>query len=483
MNRLFPAPLAGSLVETSRALRRGHLSAIELCEEAIARHRELGDRLHAYQHFDVEGALRAAHEADRALAAGRGGPLCGIPVSVKDIYGVEGMPTYAGSARRLPQEPWSKDAWLVERVRRAGAVVMGKTHTVEFAYGGVGVNPHWGTPHNPWDAETARIPGGSSCGAGVSLWEGSALLALGSDTGGSIRIPAAFTGVVGHKTTKGRLSTDGATQLSSTFDTVGALARTVEDSIYFFGCVDPKWGDPLPLLESLEASSMEGVRIRLPECCLWEDCVTDLREVLAGALEELETAGAELERSVGTMIDDAYDHYMSGGIGKAEIHAWLSAHLPDWLGALHPTVGARIDGPLTLDSEEYRTALAKHRRLAAMADSLFDEADVLALPANLISPPPVRELVDDLERYKAVNKATLQPTCPVNMLGLCAVSIPAGLDARGMPVGLQLVARAGDDEALLGVALAAERVLGTGAERLGVPPAIGGGPPFPAPRP
>ncbi|MDX1494779.1 MAG: amidase family protein, partial [Longimicrobiales bacterium] len=164
-----------------------------------------------------------------------------------------------------------------------------------------------------------------------------------------------------------------------------------------------------------------------------------------------------------------YDHYMSGGIGKAEIHAWLTRHLPEWLDILHPTVGARIEGALPLDSDEYRAALAKHRRLVAMADTLFDEADVLALPANLISPPPVAEVADDLERYKEVNKSTLQPTCPVNMLGLCAISIPAGLDPNGMPVGLQLVARAGDDEALLGVALAAERVLGTARERMGTP--------------
>ncbi len=454
-------------------LRTRELSAVELCEAAIDRHQSLGDALHAYRHFDSEAALGAARDADRLLAAGTGGPLCGIPVSVKDIYGARDMPTYAGSARQLPEDPWSSDAWLVDRVRRAGGVITGKTHTVEFAYGGVGMNPHWGTPHNPWDAETARIPGGSSCGAGVSLWEGSALLALGSDTGGSIRIPAAFTGVVGHKTTKGRLSTDGATQLSSTFDTVGALTRTVADSIYFFGCVDPKWGDPLPLLESLETSSMEGVRIRLPECCLWEDCDPNLRDVLTGALEELETAGAEVERAVGTMIDDAYDHYMSGGIGSAEIHAWLSHHLPEWLDLLHPTVGARISGALSLESEEYRLALSKHRRMAAMADSLFDEADILVLPSNLISPPPVQEVADDLERYKVVNKATLQPTCPVNMLGLCAISIPAGLDANGMPVGLQLVARAGDDESLLGVALAAERVMGTAVERMGVPAGIG----------
>lgn len=467
-------PLAGSVSETVAALRRRDVSAVELTEEALGRHAEHGVALRAYKHFDAEAARSAARLADRTLdrAGESAPPLCGIPVSVKDIYAVDGMPTFAGSARRLPPDPWSHDAWLVARLRAAGAVFVGKTHTVEFAYGGVGMNPHWGTPRNPWDPEVARIPGGSSCGAGVSLWEGSALLALGSDTGGSIRIPAAFTGVVGHKTTKGRLPTKGVTQLSSTFDTLGALTRTVADAIYFFGCADPEWGDPAPLVETLDAASLEGVRIRLPECCLWEDCQSDLADVLTVALEEMGAAGAELEHSVGTMIDDAYEHYMSGGIGKAEIHAWLSRHLPEWIDLLHPTVGARIEGPLPLDSDAYRAALSKQRRLAAFADLLFEDADVLALPANLITPPPVTDVADDLERYKEVNLATLHPTCPVNMLGLCAISIPAGLDAAGMPVGLQLVGRAGEDEALLGVALAAERVLGTAAERLGVPPLL-----------
>lgn len=460
-----------SIAEIVEKLRARKITATALVEGAVERHEALDEKLHAYKHFDAEGALEAAHAADRRLAEGNAPPLCGIPVSVKDLYGVQDMPTFAGSARQLPAEPWSEDAWLVARLREAGAVFMGKTHTVEFAYGGVGMNPHWGTPWNPWDPEVARIPGGSSCGAGVSLWEGSALIALGSDTGGSVRIPAAFTGVVGHKTTKGLWPTDGVTQLSSTFDTVGALTRTVADSVYFYGSVDPKWGDPRPLVDALEATSMEGLRVRIPECIIWEDCQPDIKDVLESALEELEAAGAELSRSVGTMLDDAYSHYMSCGITKAEIRAWLDEHLPAWIPILHPTVGARTEDPLALDSEAYRNAHAKQRRMAALADTLFDDADVLALPGNLITAPPIEGLAEDLSAYGKVNKATLHPTSPVNLLELCAISLPVGLDEAGMPVGLQLVARGGDDETLLGVALAVERTLGTAIERFGPPPA------------
>jgi aspartyl-tRNA(Asn)/glutamyl-tRNA(Gln) amidotransferase subunit A len=220
-------PLDLPLSRLAAELRQGGVSAGELVEEAVRRHGERGARLHAYKHFDADGARRAAGTADRLLREQADPPpLCGVPTSIKDLYGVEGLPVFAGTARQLP-ESWSRDAWLVGRLRAQGAVPMGKTHTVELAYGALGINPHWGTPRNPWDTRTHRIPGGSSCGAGVSLWEGSALLALGTDTGGSIRIPASMTGVVGHKTTQGRWPVEGVVPLSSTLDTVGGLTRSV----------------------------------------------------------------------------------------------------------------------------------------------------------------------------------------------------------------------------------------------------------------
>lgn len=398
--------------------------------------------------------------------------MCGVPVSVKDVYGVEGMPTFAGSARQLPADPWSRDAWLVAELRAAGAVLMGKTHTVEFAYGGVGYNPHWGTPWNPWDASKRRIPGGSSCGAGASIWEGSAMVALGTDTGGSIRIPAAFNGLVGHKTTRGWWPTDGVVQLSSTFDTVGALSRTVEDSIWFYGSVDVRWDDPAELLAECERTSLAGLRIGLPECTIWEDCQPDIAAVLHATLGEIEDAGASVDRVVATILDDAVDLYLGGGIGKAECNAFLQAELPEWPALLHPTVGDRIAGAFPIDSDKYRQALARQKRMAVYVHHLFVDADILVLPANLITPPPVRSVADDLGTYLEVNAATLRPTCPVNLLELCAVTVPVGLDDAGMPVGLQFIAQGGEDEEVLAVALAFERALGTAAERLGSPEAL-----------
>lgn len=466
-----------SLERVARALRTRQTSATELTEEALGRHERHGDLLHAYKRFDAEGARTAAGRADERLAEaarGRGAapPLCGIPVSVKDLYGVEGLPTFAGTSRRLP-ERWSRDAWLVARFREQGAVFVGKTHTVEMAYGAVGVNPHWGTPRNPWDADVHRIPGGSSSGAGVSLWEGSALVALGSDTGGSIRIPASMTGTVGHKTTKGRWPTDGVVPLSHTLDTVGSLNRTVADSLYVFGAVDPAWGDPDALLGELGRTEGRAVRVGLPRSSLWDACPANIAGVLLAALAELEAAGWSRVAIDGSLIDAAGHLYRTGGIAGAECRAFLERELPGWVEILDPVVGSRLPGAASTSDPSYAAALAERTRLEGSAGSLFAACDVLALPGALLTPVPVRE-VDDLGRYVEVNTTALAPTCPVNILGLCALTMPVGLDDAGMPVGLQLVAPAGRDAELLAVALAAERILGTAAERLGRPPLSAG---------
>jgi len=451
------------------ALRAGELSAAELVEACIVRHRQTDASDHAYKHFDARGARNAARQADRRLGTDPAPPpFCGIPVSVKDLYGVEGLPTFAGTARRLP-EAWEADGWLVSRLRGQDAVFMGKTHTVELAYGAVGINPHWGTPRNPWDANAHRVPGGSSCGAGVSLWAGSALLALGSDTGGSIRIPASMTGTVGQKITFGRWPVTGVVPLSTTLDTVGGLTRSVEDSAFFFGAVDPAWGDPEALLRDLRSMVSDGVRIAVPRCGAWSDCQTDIADVLEEALEELGEAGWKRTECDGGLLDEALALYMTGGIAGAECLAFLQRELPGWLDLLHPTVGRRLEGSPALDSKTYSESIAARDALVARSATLFETADVLALPTAIVTPPVVSDL-DDMERYVETNAAALSPTCPVSMLGLCALTIPVGLDDLGMPVGLQLVAPGGRDELLLAVALAAEAVLGPARERLGIPP-------------
>lgn len=463
-----------SLRDVVAALRAREFSATELVSEATRRYEEHDGRLRAYKLWDGERALELAAGADAELAAGDPPPLTGVPLSVKDLYGMDGLPTFAGTKRQLPPR-WSRDAWLVSRLRDAGAIPMGKTHTVEMAFGGVGLNPHWGTPWNPWDAETHRVPGGSSSGAGVSLHEGSALIALGSDTGGSIRIPAALTGVVGQRTTRGRWPTRGVVPLSKTFDTVGALTRTVEDSIVFFGSVDPGYGDPTQLLDRADRSRVAGLRIGLPVCEIARECSPDIGDVLHGTFEELGAAGAILVEMSGSLFDQAYDLVLGGGtIAASECREFMNRELPEWLEILHPIVGGRLARAVPTTDPSYEQGIAEQRRLATAATSLFDDVDVLALPANLITPPTVAEVdgLEALDRYIELNRTILRPTYPPGVLGLTAVSIPVGLDEAGMPVGLQLVAAAGRDDDLLVAARAIERELGTAPERLGTPPAL-----------
>jgi aspartyl-tRNA(Asn)/glutamyl-tRNA(Gln) amidotransferase subunit A len=457
-------PLDLPLRAVADALRRRSVSALELVEEAIRRHEEQGDRLNAYKLFDAEGARRMAVRADRMLQDPDGAPpLCGVPVSVKDLYGQDGLPTFAGTVRPLP-ESWSRDAWLVDRLRAQGAVLVGKTHTVELAYGAVGINPHWGTPWNPWDPVTHRIPGGSSCGAGVSLWEGSALLALGTDTGGSIRIPASMTGTVGHKLTYRRWPVDGVVPLSTSLDTVGGLARSVDDSIEFFGAVDPAWGNPEELRRTGLGGGPRSLRVGVPGCGIWSDCQADVVDALHEALDGLARQGWKKADVAGDLLDEAGHLYMSGGIAGAECLGFLERDLPEWLDLLHPTVGGRLTASPSISSGAYAASVAARRRLVAASRRLFDGVDVLALPTAMVTPPPVAEL-EDMERYLATNAAALRPTCPVSMLALCAVTLPVGVDRCGMPIGLQLVAPGGQDELALAAALRVEQVLDTTTRR------------------
>ena len=463
--------LARPIGEIARSLRAGEVQAEALAEEAIANHDLYDPPLGAYKLVDEDGARAAARSADRAFEAHRKGgsepaPLCGIPVSVKDLYGMDGLPTWAGTARQLPDR-WSSDAWLVGRLRQQGAVFVGKTHTVELAYAGVGMNPHWGTPRNACDREVHRIPGGSSSGAGVSLQEGSAVVALGTDTGGSIRIPASMTGMVGHKTTKGRWPTDGVVPLSHTLDTVGALTRSAADAAWFFASVDPRLGDPASFLA--DASTPRPWRIGVPRCELWDGCQDDIATVLERALNTLVDARSDPHGSGtgtdwslvdldGDLLDRAADLYLTGAIAGAECLAFLRAELPEWIPLLHPIVGSRLTGAPSLDSPTYLEARRRQNEMAGEAAALFEAADILVLPGHLDTPAPVSEL-DDPARYRSVNQRALRPTCCGSLLGLCALTLPVGSDRAGMPVGLQLVAPAGADEALLAAALSVERRL------------------------
>jgi aspartyl-tRNA(Asn)/glutamyl-tRNA(Gln) amidotransferase subunit A len=458
-----------NLTEIARRLDRGEATASDLAEAAIARHGQLDATLHAYKAWDPDKARLQARAADAALAAGmRLGPLQGLPVSVKDLYGIQGWPTFAGTPKRLPAK-WEQDGPVIATLRRQLATVIGKTHTVELAFGGLGTNPHWGTPRNPWDATAHRVPGGSSSGAGVSLWEGSALLALGTDTAGSVRIPASFTGAVGLKTGAGRWSTEGIVPLSRRLDTPGMLALSVADAAYAFAALDPAWGR----WESLEAQighrSVSDLRIGIAAGLVWDDCAPGIAESVQEALSALAAKGAKLGEASFPEAEEAISIFRQGGIQAAECDAFLAAELPEWRALIAPIVQMRIADGGAISAREL---LLRHRRmdtLALLAAERFEPWDVIALPTVPIAPPKVDE-VTSIETYRAANNLALRNTCIANYLTLTALTLPAGLDSLGLPAGLMLLAPHGAEERLLSVALAAERILGSPRQRLGSPP-------------
>jgi aspartyl-tRNA(Asn)/glutamyl-tRNA(Gln) amidotransferase subunit A len=423
--------------------------------------------------WDEDGARALAAAADAAFAAGLDhGPLQGVPVSVKDIYGAAGYPTFAGSPKRLPAA-WEKDGAMVSALRRSSAVISGKTHTVEFAFGGLGVNSHWETPRNPWDGGAHRVPGGSSAGAGVSLIEGSAFVAFGSDTGGSVRIPASFTGNVGIKVTIGRWPTSGIVPLSHTYDTPGILVRTVADLAFAFAALDPLARGYRDASPAVDPADVSGVRIGVTKDFFWDDLSPGIGDRVTAAIEALGAAGAHVV-SIPFPEPGALGGTTVGSIAGAEVHAFLSEQLPEWLETLDPVVAPRIHAGGETTADEYLIQRRRAAELARAANARLAEVDVVAVPTTAVTPPKLAD-IGDLDAYREVNIKALRNTIPGNLLELCAITMPVGLDEEGMPVGMQLLARGHSEERLIAVALAAERILGTSAERLGRPPLGGAG--------
>ncbi|MBT5415782.1 MAG: amidase [Rhodospirillaceae bacterium] len=466
MSGQFGRPLR----EIAADLQNGRLSAEALAEEAIDNHRRFDGPLQAYRTWDADRLRREAAAADLVSKAnGLAGPLHGIPVSMKDLFGVPGYPTYAGTPKRLP-ESWERAGDLVRRLRAQSGLVTGKAHTVEFAFGALGTNRHfWGIPRNPWDAVQSRVPGGSSSGAGVSLLEGTALLAVGSDTGGSVRIPATLTGNAGIKTSTGRWATDGCVPLSPIMDTVGLLARSVDDLAFGFGALDPRLGDPYRFLADLERAEPSDFRVAVCENGVWDDCSPGVAEAARAAIDEFVAAGAKLVEIDMPEYTAGYAMHLKGSVVSGECDAFLNEHLPDWVATLDETVRLRIADGGGITAREWLQRKEELARLALAAADRLAGIDALIVPTAPVTPPTYDE-VEDVEAHVRVNRQMFRNTCPVNMLGLCGLAVPAGLDAAGMPVGVTLVGRAMTEERLFAAAHAMERVIGRSADRLGRAP-------------
>jgi aspartyl-tRNA(Asn)/glutamyl-tRNA(Gln) amidotransferase subunit A len=468
MARLGTVPLRS----LTKALNERTTTSEALTRHAISARDVAAPVLDAYTHFAPETALSMARAADAAFARGEThGRLQGIPVSIKDLFALDGMPFFAGSPRELPASLGVQGP-LVSRMRAQQAVFMGKTHTSELGFGVCGHNIHWGTPRNPWDAEKIRPAGGSSSGAAVSIVEGSALVALGSDTGGSAREPANMTGIVGVKITHGRWSGAGLVPPGPSLHGPGLLARTAEDAAFAFSAIDPAI-DPREFDLLCESSELSQLRIGILDDDFWGECEPGIAEACKASLDELARAGAKLsscslaEASDLRRVAPDWDF----GISGVELYEFIASELPEWWETLHPGARLQIESCRSLSAVEYlrRLRLLAAARRSAM--SRLEAFDVVVCPTSPLSPPLLDELFEP-ERYRQINRLAVCNMCVANLLDLCALTMPVALGPTRLPIGIQLIAGHGRDDRMLAAAVAFERVLGTGHERLGSPPLL-----------
>ncbi|HEX2136640.1 MAG TPA: amidase [Microvirga sp.] len=428
------------------------VSPVELVEAYLARIADHDPKLHAFTEVYAAEARLAAEAAEKAIRSGHSvGPLHGLPVAVKDLVEIAGRTTTGGAAIWRERRS-TRTATLVERLIGAGMIVLGKTHTVEFAYGGWGTNRSMGTPWNPWDHDVARVPGGSSSGSGVAVAAGLVPWAVGSDTGGSVRLPASFCGITGLKTTVGRISTYGVLPLSPTLDTPGPMARSVLDAALLYDAMrgpdprDPKTlacpaGTPLADLRR----GVRGLRLaRLPE----NERVEVSPEVLAAydeTIRRLEELGAEV---VDVVLPFGFADVAAanGRIMSAESYAHLADFVDDEHLPLDSDVRPRIQAGRHIPSRDYILALQQRSELKAAFDQALANVDALLTPTTRTAAIP---LVDVDQSVTPAHFTRL-----ANFLDLCALSLPNGFTAEGLPTSVQIVCGSHDEALALRVGFA-----------------------------
>lgn len=427
-------------------------SSRDRLEAALQRINEpTGEGSRAFRKLYVEQARAAADAADQRTRFGHSlGPLDGRIVSIKDLFDVAGEPTTGGAKVYESAPPATSDAPVIRRLRAAGAVIVGKTNMTEFAFSGIGMNPHYGTPGNP--ADRSRVPGGSSSGAAVALADGMCEISIGSDTGGSVRVPAAFCGVIGFKPTQNRISRKGAMALSLTLDSVGPLTKCVADAAATDAVLA---GEPTRPLARREVA---GLRLALPRGRLLAGLDKSVETAFEGAISLLKQAGAWIaEIDIEPLLDDLDRIHAIGSISAVEAAYVHRDVLAKAANQIDQRVVRRIQSGCDLSGADYVRMIEIRRAAVENAAEQFAPYDAIVLPTTAVVAPAIEELAKDDELFARVNLRVLRNTTVFNLLDCCGLSLPIP-GARPLPVGFMMMGARGTDANVLAAGAAVERL-------------------------
>jgi len=442
------------LGEQQERLRAGETTSLALTEGAIARAEDAdGEGNRVFIALDAGRARAEAEASDRLRGAGLvPSPIAGLPISAKDLFDVAGEVTTAGSRAMSNAPAAGRDSAVVARLRCAGAIIIGRTNMTEFAYSGIGINPHFGTPKNPWDRATGRIPGGSSSGAAISVTDGMAVAAIGTDTGGSVRIPAALTGLTGFKPTTGRIPLDGVFPLSETLDAAGPLAPSVACCAMLDAILAGLPPEPLP------AMPIAGLRLAVPQSLVLDDLDDVVAETFSRTLTRLSEAGAHVVDIPLRELAEIPVVSVNGGVLGAEAYALHRARIAASSELVDPRVLVRITRGEALSAADYIDICRARANIMRRADAVTAPFDAVLMPTVAVIAPPIADVVASEELYAKLNPLCLRNTTTGNFLDRCALTIPCHTPGEA-PVGLMVMGETGGDRRLISVGLGIEAVL------------------------
>src|SRR5215467_14436485 len=439
-----------TLAALAAELANGRTSGRKLVEECLARIADpAGEGQRAFIHVDKDAALGAADAMDHLRKANAApSPYAGIPVSIKDLFDIKGQVTCAGSRALQDSPPAEADAPVVARLRAAGFIVIGRTNMTEFAYSGIGINPHYGTPKSAWQRSVGHVPGGSSSGAAVSIVDRMAYGALGTDTGGSCRIPAAYNGIVGYKPTQRRVPLDGGVPLSFTLDSFGPLANSTQCC----ATLDAVLADEP--MATLQPRPVKGMRLAVPTTVALDDLDDEVAKTFERALATLSRAGALIEHIEMPEFLDVGVINAKGGFSAAESYAWHRYLLTSKGDVYDPRVSIRILRGEGISAADYIDLVNARRSLITRAASRVAPFDALVMPTTANTPPRIADLADD-KAFTVENLRSLRNCSLINMIDGCAISLPAHREGE-VPVGLMLASSGGADRRIFELAAGME---------------------------